>query len=72
MYILSILYIYRQQDGHIYELDGRKPFPINHGVTSPATLLQDACTVIQTQFMARDPTEVRFTIVALAPRGTED
>jgi ubiquitin carboxyl-terminal hydrolase L3 len=49
----------------LYELDGRKSFPINHGITTPETLLEDACAVVK-QFMARDPEEVRFTIVALA------
>jgi len=51
-------------DNHLYELDGRKKFPINHGPSSEATLLNDACRVIQ-QFMQRDPEEVRFTILAL-------
>ena len=27
-------------DGHLYEMDGRKKFPINHGESSPETLLQ--------------------------------
>lgn len=27
-------------DGHLYELDGRKKFPINHGASSPDTLLK--------------------------------
>ena len=52
-------------DGHLYELDGRKAFPINHGETSPETLLADACRVIQ-GFFNRDPEEVGFTIMALA------
>lgn len=52
-------------DGHLYELDGRKNFPINHGETSPETLLPDACRVIQ-GFFDRDPEEVGFTIMALA------
>ncbi|CAM9896443.1 unnamed protein product [Chrysoparadoxa australica] len=54
-------------EGCLYELDGRKEFPINHGPTSPDTLLVDACNVVQ-QFMARDPGEMRFTIVALAAK----
>mmetsp|Transcript_10321 Transcript_10321/g.10391 ORF Transcript_10321/g.10391 Transcript_10321/m.10391 type:complete len:233 (+) Transcript_10321:61-759(+) len=52
-------------DGVLYELDGRKEFPINHGSSSPDTLLYDACRVVK-QFMERDPDEVRFTILALA------
>lgn len=50
--------------GQLYELDGRKPFPIVHGDTSEETLLEDAVDVCKT-FMARDPQEVRFTIIAL-------
>lgn len=52
-------------DGALYELDGRKQSPINHGSSSPETILPDACKVIQ-EFMKRDPEEVRFTIIALA------
>lgn len=58
-----VAFIHRE--GHLYELDGRKSAPIHHGPTTPETLLADATTVIK-QFMARDPEEVRFTMVALA------
>lgn len=56
-------------NGQLLELDGRKQGPIPHGPTSPETLLQDACRVVQ-QFMDRetDPKEVRFAITALAPK----
>ncbi|XP_026461609.1 ubiquitin carboxyl-terminal hydrolase-like [Ctenocephalides felis] len=54
------------KDGHLYELDGRKSFPINHGTTTPNTFLEDAAKVCQ-GFMARDPDELRFTVVALTP-----
>jgi len=54
-----------QVDGNIYEFDGRKPFPINHGTSSADTFLKDAANVCK-QFMARDKTELRFTIVALS------
>jgi len=52
-------------EGSLYELDGRKHSPINHGPTSVDTLLQDATRAIK-QFMDRDPEQLRFTIVALA------
>lgn len=53
------------KDGILYELDGNKAFPINHGVTSPDTILEDAALVCK-EFMSRDPDEVRFTVMALA------
>jgi len=58
-------------DGHIYELDGRKSTPVNHGKSSPASLLKDAVKVIQ-GFMARDPKDIRFNMVALGNRIDEE
>merc|ERR1711915_423842 len=43
--------------GQLYELDGRKPFPIAHGNTKEETFLEDAVAVCKI-FMARDPDEV--------------
>lgn len=57
-------------DGCVYELDGRKARPINHGPSSPATFLVDVAKVCR-EFMARDPEEVRFTVVALAAPGAD-
>lgn len=54
-----------QKEGCLYELDGRKAFPINHGPSSPDTLLLDACAVIN-KFMARDEGEMGFAVTALA------
>jgi len=51
--------------GHLHELDGRKPFPIVHGKTTEDSFLEDATEVCK-QFMARDPQELRFTVVALS------
>ncbi|XP_018369922.1 PREDICTED: ubiquitin carboxyl-terminal hydrolase isozyme L3-like [Trachymyrmex cornetzi] len=53
------------KDGSLYELDGRKCAPINHGSTTPETLLDDAARVCK-EYMEHDPNEVRFTVVALA------
>ncbi|OXB66941.1 hypothetical protein ASZ78_014102 [Callipepla squamata] len=51
--------------GHLYELDGRKPFPINHGQTSDDSFLEDAVEVCK-KFMERDPEELRFNAIALS------
>ncbi|NXK60219.1 UCHL3 hydrolase, partial [Sylvietta virens] len=51
--------------GHLYELDGRKPFPINHGETSDDSFLEDAIEVCK-KFMERDPEELRFNAIALS------
>ncbi|KYO37421.1 ubiquitin carboxyl-terminal hydrolase isozyme L3 isoform X1 [Alligator mississippiensis] len=50
---------------HLYELDGRKPFPINHGQTSDDNFLEDAVEVCK-KFMERDPEELRFNAIALS------
>ena len=58
-------------DGVLYEMDGRKDGPIAHGKTSPMTLLADSCKVVR-EFMERDPGEMRFTILALAPKQQQE
>lgn len=55
-----------QVDGTLYELDGRKNFPIAHGPSTPETLLKDAMKVCK-KFIELDPTEVRFTLLGLVP-----
>ncbi|XP_059048135.1 ubiquitin carboxyl-terminal hydrolase-like [Achroia grisella] len=57
--------VFVHKDGALYELDGNKAFPINHGPTTPESLLEDAAKVCK-EFMGRDPNEVRFTVMALA------
>lgn len=49
----------------LYELDGNKNYPISHGATTPETFLFDAARVCK-EFIAREPTEQGFTILALA------
>ncbi len=57
-------------NGSLYELDGRKDFPINHGPTNPDSFLGDACKVAQ-KFMDRDPEQSSFGLVVLAPSAAE-
>uniref|UniRef100_A0A1B6FL35 Ubiquitin carboxyl-terminal hydrolase n=1 Tax=Cuerna arida TaxID=1464854 RepID=A0A1B6FL35_9HEMI len=52
------------RDGELYELDGERPFPIARGPSSPETLLKDAARVVK-EFMARDPDNVHFSLMAL-------
>jgi len=58
-------------DGCLYELDGRKQGPINHGPSTQETLLEDSLKVVQ-GFMDRDPGEIGFSIVALAAPQSDD
>jgi ubiquitin carboxyl-terminal hydrolase L3 len=60
-----------EKDGCLYELDGRKEFPINHGATSSETLLEDSAKVVR-GYMDRDPEELRFTMLALAPANSDE
>jgi ubiquitin carboxyl-terminal hydrolase L3 len=55
-----------QHRGILYELDGRKPSPIQHGPSGPDSFLLDACSVVKS-LMASDPSELRYTILALTP-----
>ncbi|XP_053314380.1 ubiquitin carboxyl-terminal hydrolase isozyme L1 [Spea bombifrons] len=52
-------------DGHLYELDGRIPVPVDHGPTSEESLLKDAAKICH-QFTEREKGEVRFSAVALS------
>jgi ubiquitin carboxyl-terminal hydrolase L3 len=54
----------------MYELDGRKDFPVNHGPCTQEELLGKAATKMK-EYMQRDPEEMRFTMLALAPNQGE-
>lgn len=49
----------------LFEFDGSKKFPISHGATKEDTFLADAARVCK-EFMARDPKDPNFTIMAYA------
>lgn len=50
--------------GELYELDGRKGSPVKCGTTTEDSFLSDAARVCK-EYMQRDPTELRFSLVAL-------
>ncbi|KAK5584663.1 hypothetical protein RB653_006279 [Dictyostelium firmibasis] len=60
-------------DGHLYELDGRNSFAINHGKSSPETLLKDTAKVLQ-MMIDENPAEIRFNLMGLVKKqeGDED
>jgi len=51
-------------DGSLYELDGNRGGPVNHGPTSPKDLLKDAAKVCRER-IEKNPHEYRFTVMAL-------
>jgi ubiquitin carboxyl-terminal hydrolase L3 len=60
-------------DGNVYELDGVKPFPINHGPTTDETFIKDAAKVIRDKFVAH-ASELAggFSVLALGPAASDD
>ena len=54
-----------QKDGYLYELDGRRPFPINHGPSNEESFLKDAAKVCK-KFMELASESLQFNVVALA------
>lgn len=56
-----------EKDGFLFELDGRKKEPINHGECTPEGLTFMSCLIIS-QFMQRDPDNNKFTILAVGQK----
>lgn len=54
-----------QKGGHLWELDGRKPWPVRHGPSGAGALLRDAAALARTAFMDVDPAALNFSLVAL-------
>lgn len=61
-----------QKGGHLLELDGRKPFPINHGPCGADDLLAAAIRVIQSDFIATDPGSNLFSTVAYSAPAADE
>lgn len=54
-----------QLDNNMYELDGRKEFPINHGELKEGFL--EGAVAVCKDYIKRQPDAVQFSIVALGP-----
>lgn len=54
-----------EKDGDVYELDGSKAFPINHG-SAEGGLLVRAAKIIK-GFMEKDPESINWNMMALVP-----
>ncbi|XP_068630865.1 ubiquitin carboxyl-terminal hydrolase-like [Battus philenor] len=53
-----------QKDGTLYELDGRKSFPIDHGATTDDQFVEDAARILR-DFISREPNNIGFNVMAL-------
>jgi len=53
-------------NGIIYELDGRKKCPVNHGKTSEKTFLKDTTVIVKEKFMNLVPENPNFNLMALS------
>jgi ubiquitin carboxyl-terminal hydrolase L3 len=58
-------------NGCLIELDGTKKWPVSHGECTPATLLESAVQTVKDKFVALDPTDPHFNLIALAPSTTQ-
>jgi ubiquitin carboxyl-terminal hydrolase L3 len=58
-----VCFIHR--DGTLYELDGTKSEPFNHGPTTAETLLQDTARVVR-KLIELNPDNVNFNLIALS------
>ena len=61
-----------EKGGFLLELDGRKPFPINHGPCDADGLLPAAIEVIKNDFMAVDPSSNLFSTVAFSAPAADE
>lgn len=58
-HFISIIY----KDDTIYEMDGRKEAPVNHGKTTAETFLKDGMKVCE-KFFKHNPSNPNFSIIA--------
>lgn len=61
-----------QRDGALYELDGAKKYPINHGASSEETFLSDAAKVIKANFFDKADGDMHFSVITLGPAQDDE
>eukprot|EP00164_Ancoracysta_twista_P000538 GFYU01000718.1.p1 GENE.GFYU01000718.1~~GFYU01000718.1.p1 ORF type:complete len:236 (+),score=74.66 GFYU01000718.1:76-783(+) len=54
-------------DGHLYELDGAKEFPVNHGECASDRVLHQAAKVIQSNYIQILGQDQMFSVITLGP-----
>jgi len=60
------------KNGHLYELDGRREFPVNHGHTTADRLLNDAAKICEERIkLLKSDKEYRFSVVAYSTGAVE-
>ncbi len=60
------------RDGHLYELDGRRPHPVNHGVSSQDTVLQDTARVVKQYMELSKSDALNWSLVALTRAPSDE
>ncbi|EPQ32112.1 uncharacterized protein PFL1_00309 [Pseudozyma flocculosa PF-1] len=67
--ILHFVCFIRDKDGDLVELDGSRKGPLKRGikVDTQEDLLPRAAAFVQQHYMARNPNEVNFNLIALGP-----
>lgn len=59
-------------EGDLYELDGQLPSPVNHGPATEENFLTRVGDVIQKNFVAIDPTDLRFSAIAASRSDSKE
>jgi|Transcript_87810 ubiquitin carboxyl-terminal hydrolase L3 len=60
-----------ERNGNVFELDGVKPSPIDHGPVG-GDFLEKVASVIKANFMDADPENIQFNMMALVEREAEE